>query len=1341
MVVNNKNQADIGSNLANQGSHWWPGSVANHIPSRNPDAAVYLSPTALGGGNIRYKYTSGKYVSDEDREEGFTGSFMINTEASAQTIAWAREAAETDGVVVTGNFAYGYGSGIMTNGNIIIGTDWQDVEVQKNWYDIDMTQITDPEKLPDQLIVYLTRMNKDGTYELVDLATRADAVQVLNQENNWYHKWENLGANATWGVAEASVDGWKLISVETGSSNAPQSYTFMPTDLNKAVTLDKLSDYGHLVKILQLSESSDQQVYGYITAVRAGDFIAPAIDGDKNAAAIQAESTIYYQWIPAGDNMWKPVPLDSFIESPSSKIYLSAPEGTKANDQEALKTYGVVNQVLKNDDAITGYITAVSPGDIILTNGIASSVPDTTYCKWRVEPDGTLISEGAITAEDVQKLLEDGIGEPTTDVIQPIPEPEEGEEPLTIPFEDLRKYGKIDQVLTQETVSGEKTITGFVTVVTKGEIIQDTNGSYTTADETIFRVWEYNEDGLLVVQDIGTPAENVGTPANVYNALPEDKAEIPAGAVEQYGKIFGAITEPDQRPEDAKDDWVQTYQTLGWYTVVNKGDVILNTDGTYTVKAGDSFAEWRFKDQDSQDILILNGELGGTPDAPKGKVWAVPLPGVPISFDDLSKYGTLCNIVKNNDGTAKYITVVEAGTIVVDGNKETTAEKTTYYSWTFKDGKLARDVSTTTSSGIILKNAATLEGDVGKLSFSKQAFGFDDGKEFTFEVTLTLQDLTDKSSGEDIRQYTIPTYAIKDKNGEDIQKDQPFSDTTGAGTYNRTFTLKNGDTVTISGLIKGDTYSIKEIPKESDSYDTYINNVKSDDREKTGTIENTGEETTSMSFEFTNINKTDLIVNKVWSGDTATDRPEKITVYLKRDGNKVVEEGISPVTITPDELGNWTYTFKDLPMYKQVTSVDSEDPEKIEYTYAPIIYTVEEDKVDGYTTVYSDPTKDENNHDTITVTNTKTPPPQPQAGSLTIRKTVDGTEADLNQAFRFHLSFSDLTSLDGVTVSGAGTAERDTMQPNTSYFVTLSNGQEITFSNLPAGTRYEITEEDTDYTVTSSLKNAQGIITTGTKTLSGIITASGIDEVQFNNHKGDIQPGNLTISKVVSGNRSSTQRDFTFTVTLRDANGNLLAGTYPYTGSHEGNVENGTATFPLRHGQSITISGLPAGTAYEVSEEAGDYSPTVSNGSGTITAGTTITAAFDNYRNGGGGGGGGRRPTPDTEIDEPPVPQVYYPGEEPDPNEPDSPDEITIIDEDVPQTYIKTWDPENEEYVYLPEEPTPLAPMTPTPTPLTRLDTTPKTDDPNHPWFWLGLCFASILGIGLLKPRKKHDEK
>ena len=374
-----------------------------------------------------------------------------------------------------------------------------------------------------------------------------------------------------------------------------------------------------------------------------------------------------------------------------------------------------------------------------------------------------------------------------------------------------------------------------------------------------------------------------------------------------------------------------------------------------------------------------------------------------------------------------------------------------------------------------------------------------------------------------------------------------------------------------------------------------------------------------------------------------------------------------------------------------------------------------------------------------------TPDPEPKTGSLTIHKTVTGVSTDEPFTFILKLTPPSGANLDGMTFSDYNKITANGAIAN-EYIVTLKADETLVVSGLPQNTQYSIVETEANgYTVT--LRNQDG-----TPLLDAlgnpIITAEGtINEsnmspyIEFVNHKPENQPqfGNLTISKTVSGNRSSTQRDFTFTVILRDADGNLLTGSYPFTGSREGNVVNGTATFLLRHGQSITISNLPINTRYEVSEEAGDYSPTVNGGTGTIAAGQTSTASFDNYRSGGGGGGGGRRPTPDTEIDEPPTPQVYYPGEEPDPNEPDSPEEITIVEEDVPQTYIKTWDPENEEYVYIPEEPTPLAPITPTP--LARLDYTPKTDDPNHPWFWLGLCFTSILGIGLLKPRKKHNDE
>ena len=79
----------------------------------------------------------------------------------------------------------------------------------------------------------------------------------------------------------------------------------------------------------------------------------------------------------------------------------------------------------------------------------------------------------------------------------------------------------------------------------------------------------------------------------------------------------------------------------------------------------------------------------------------------------------------------------------------------------------------------------------------------------------------------------------------------------------------------------------------------------------------------------------------------------------------------------------------------------------------------------------------------------------------------------------------------------------------------------------------------------------------------------------------------------------------------------------------------------------------------------------------------------------------------------------------PDPNDPDSPDEITIWDEGVPKTYIKVWDPENEEWIYVPENEVPLW--------------GPRTGDTSLRELWTVLSVLSLSGLAALKFMKKKD--
>ena len=115
--------------------------------------------------------------------------------------------------------------------------------------------------------------------------------------------------------------------------------------------------------------------------------------------------------------------------------------------------------------------------------------------------------------------------------------------------------------------------------------------------------------------------------------------------------------------------------------------------------------------------------------------------------------------------------------------------------------------------------------------------------------------------------------------------------------------------------------------------------------------------------------------------------------------------------------------------------------------------------------------------------------------------------------------------------------------------------------------------------------------------------------------------GNLEVSKTVTG-RGSTTQEFTFTVTLSDKE---VDGTF-------GNMtfSSGVATFTLKHGESMTAKGLPAGATYTVTESNNDgYTVTKTGDTGSIKAKETVQASFTNHKSGGGSSGGGTVTIPD----------------------------------------------------------------------------------------------------------------
>ncbi len=224
-------------------------------------------------------------------------------------------------------------------------------------------------------------------------------------------------------------------------------------------------------------------------------------------------------------------------------------------------------------------------------------------------------------------------------------------------------------------------------------------------------------------------------------------------------------------------------------------------------------------------------------------------------------------------------------------------------------------------------------------------------------------------------------------------------------------------------------------------------------------------------------------------------------------------------------------------------------------------------------------------------------------GSLTVSKSVVG-EANSQTAFTFTVTLGD-TSINGTY--------GDMTFTNGVASVTLKAGERATATHLPAGTTYQVAEKsNADYASTA----------TGA---SGAIAKDATATAAFTNTR----LYKLTLSKTVSGQAASTSQAFTLHVTLKDASGTPLSGTFSYTGGTvagsgaaapaDGTITldaNGMGTVGLASGQQVTILGIPSGTTYTVEEAANTatdaplydatYNGSASAATGTLSADATV---------------------------------------------------------------------------------------------------------------------------------------
>lgn len=101
------------------------------------------------------------------------------------------------------------------------------------------------------------------------------------------------------------------------------------------------------------------------------------------------------------------------------------------------------------------------------------------------------------------------------------------------------------------------------------------------------------------------------------------------------------------------------------------------------------------------------------------------------------------------------------------------------------------------------------------------------------------------------------------------------------------------------------------------------------------------------------------------------------------------------------------------------------------------------------------------------------------------------------------------------------------------------------------------------------------------------------------------------------GTEIDEKKEFSFRITLTDAAGNPLNENYRYSGEGlaGGVIATGKDgdTFKLKHGQAITIQGLPVGAKYTITEDdAAGYTPDKKTIEGAVAADGTSQAAFVN---------------------------------------------------------------------------------------------------------------------------------
>lgn len=520
--------------------------------------------------------------------------------------------------------------------------------------------------------------------------------------------------------------------------------------------------------------------------------------------------------------------------------------------------------------------------------------------------------------------------------------------------------------------------------------------------------------------------------------------------------------------------------------------------------------------------------------------------------------------------------------------------------------------------------AFTNERNVGVLSVTKNAVGnavkFEkNGRAvFSFSATLTYADWIDLT-----QTNNLPT--VDGKTPKNMTVDAKNHTVTLSLSIPVTEAARVGS-LNVENILKGTRYAVREVFDAQDGYYLTVStqNGRVNGSEVTGTIadaltgdavftntRNVGALEITKKLEGTGYNDRVAVSNAVRTSFGFTVRLWREDGVRLTGDNQPTLNGKALTLETRTENG-FTYdeAHVTVDMADGAAATGEERGVTIGNILADTHYTVIEDE-NGYQTEGYVVRQGEQGGvmtdagDTLRFVNTR------DTGSLEIVKNLDGRTAEFGREFEFTVTLSrnDNIALAGtyLTQSGRTVAFEDNAAGGVTARVRVAGGESLTILGIPSGTSYTVSEAD--YTADRYTTTSTGAV--------GVVETAAV-RATFLNTRANPGYGALTVTKTVEaiGGAEIPDTQFVFDIALTLEDGEDFTGTLrtTRTSGETGRLyfNGGAASIRLSHGESVTLSGIPLGTSYTVTERAAQDMRVSSTGSEGAIKGTGHMAAFVN---------------------------------------------------------------------------------------------------------------------------------